>query len=150
VLGSQCYILQIRAMKDRNWPSLRKMGKYSARIFHIRLRALRTKPTHKGFSLSLSLSVCVCVETARVQKGETCSDSCGGSFQLAQTWETSSIPTCARRRCLRTASEFAVVTPKRIVWTVSNPYFHQNVDMQYSGMEEGQFKGLRELITQYG
>jgi len=46
---------------------------------------------------------------------------------------------------LRTASEFAVATYKRIVLTTSNPYFHQNVDVQCSKMEEGQLTGLRGL-----
>jgi hypothetical protein len=61
--------------------------------------------------------------------------------------ETSSIPTLCSETMLRTASECAVATPKRIGMDCIKLLFLLNVDMQYSGIEEGRFTGLRELIT---
>ena len=134
-------LAQITVMKNGSWSSLKEMSKYGAWIFHTRLQALRTKPTHNDFR------VCGNCKSA---EGRNMSRQLWRFISNLHKLGRHPFRLCAWRRCLRTASEFAVATPKCVVWTVSNPYFHQNVDIQYSGMEEGQFTGLGELITRYG
>jgi hypothetical protein len=126
-------LAQITVMKDGSWPSLKEMSKYGAWIFHTRLQALRTKPTHNDFR------VCGNCKSA---EGRNMSRQLWRFISNLHKLGRHPFRLCAWRRCLRTASEFAVATPKCVVWTVSNPYFHQNVDIQYSGMERRAVHGI--------